>query len=228
MVTLKYGVQRTLCNLLGNLLAIILLTFTPNVAAAEERVVIAALGDSLIQGYGLPLEDGFVPQLNDWLEQKGANATVINAGVSGDTTAGGLARLDWTLGPEVEGLIVALGGNDLLRGIAPEIVAANLDAILAGASAKGLPVLLVAQRAAANYGAQYQADFDAIYPMLAAKYQVPMSASFLSLLSQTEGDLNAIRPYLQGDNIHPNATGVAMIVSEIGPDVLRLVHSVSD
>ena len=103
--------------------------------ATAEPVVVAALGDSLTQGYGLPAEQGFVPQLESWLNANGSDVHVINAGVSGDTTAGGLARIDWTLTPDVDALIVALGGNDLLRGIAPEVSRGNLDGILAKARA---------------------------------------------------------------------------------------------
>ena len=95
--------------------------------ALAEPLVLAALGDSLTQGYGLPAEDGFVPQLQNWLDQNGADVTVINAGVSGDTTAGGLSRVAWTMTPEVDGMIVTLGGNDLLRGIDPAVSRANLE-----------------------------------------------------------------------------------------------------
>lgn len=118
----------------------------PMMAQADE-VVIAALGDSLTQGYGLVQEDGFVPQLQAWLAEQGADVTIINAGVSGDTTAGGLSRVDWTLTPDVDALIVALGGNDLLRGIAPEVSRANLQGILSAAAANSVPVLLVGMQA---------------------------------------------------------------------------------
>ena len=113
----------------------IILIWTGFVARAEP-VTIAALGDSLTQGYGLPQEAGFVPQLQDWLRAEGADVVLINAGVSGDTTAGGAARVDWTLTPEVDAMIVALGGNDLLRGIDPGVSRENLDKILAVAEAK--------------------------------------------------------------------------------------------
>uniref|UniRef100_UPI003517D9C2 GDSL-type esterase/lipase family protein n=1 Tax=Pseudooceanicola sp. TaxID=1914328 RepID=UPI003517D9C2 len=106
----------------------IILIWTGFVARAEP-VTIAALGDSLTQGYGLPQQAGFVPQLQDWLRAEGAEVVLINAGVSGDTTAGGAARVDWTLTPEVDAMIVALGGNDLLRGIDPAVSRANLEAI---------------------------------------------------------------------------------------------------
>ena len=114
--------------------------------ALAEPLVIAALGDSLTQGYGLPAEDGFVPQLQNWLDQNGADVTVINAGVSGDTTAGGLARVAWTMTPEVDGMIVTLGGNDLLRGIDPAVSRANLDGIMKAAQDAEVEVLLVGDR----------------------------------------------------------------------------------
>ena len=111
--------------------------------AAAEPVTIAALGDSLTQGFGLVPEAGFVPQLEAWLKDAGADVALINAGVSGDTTAGGLSRVGWTLTPEVDAMIVALGGNDLLRGIDPAASRANLDGILAAAAEADVPVLLV-------------------------------------------------------------------------------------
>ena len=138
--------------------------------AVADTPTVVALGDSLTAGYGLPTEDGFVPRLQRWLTDHGTAAVLVNAGVSGDTTAGGLARTDWTLTPDVGGLIVTLGGNDLLRGLAPEEARANLDAILAKAQARKLPVLLIGLVAPGNYGPAYKAAFDAIYPDLAAKY----------------------------------------------------------
>lgn len=106
-------------------------------AAQADTVTIAALGDSLTQGYGLVPEEGFVPQLQGWLEAQGADVNVINAGVSGDTTAGGLSRVAWTLTPDVDAMIVALGGNDLLRGIDPDVSRANLNGILQAGPRRG-------------------------------------------------------------------------------------------
>ena len=125
----------------GKTLAMALALSSP--AAADDQVTIAALGDSLTQGYGLVPEQGFVPQLQDWLTMRGHQVSLINAGVSGDTTAGGLARIGWTLTADVDALIVALGGNDLLRGLPPEASRANLDGILQAAATAGVPVLLV-------------------------------------------------------------------------------------
>ncbi|MES0826338.1 arylesterase [Ruegeria sp. SCP11] len=190
--------------------------------ATAEQVVIAALGDSLTQGYGLPEQDGFVPQLGRWLQERGADVRLINAGVSGDTTAGGAARVDWTLTPEVDGMIVALGGNDLLRGIDPAVSRANLEAILEAAGASDVDVLLVGMQAPGNYGAGYKEAFDAVYPELAQQFKTGYAPSFFAGLT-AEGDPDAARKYMQPDGIHPNADGVALIVKNLGPYVLELV-----
>ncbi len=188
--------------------------------------MIAALGDSLTAGYGLMDGEGLVPQLQAWLDAKGAEVTVMNAGVSGDTTAGGLSRLDWTLSPEVGGLIVALGGNDMLRGLPPEASRANLEAILQGAEARGIPVLLVAMQAPANLGPDYQLAFDAIYAELAAKYQAALNPGFYAPLLGTPPDPARLGPYLLPDGLHPTAEGVTKIVEGLGPDVLTLLDQV--
>lgn len=189
--------------------------------ATAEPVVIAALGDSLTQGYGLVEEDGFVPQLGRWLQARGADTRLINAGVSGDTTAGGAARVEWTLTPDVDGMIVALGGNDLLRGIDPVASRANLHKILTVAEAGDVPVLLIGMQAPGNYGADYKQSFDSMYPELAAEFQVLFAESFFSGLGAA-GDPNAVAGLMQPDGIHPNAEGVARIVEALGPFVLQL------
>lgn len=193
--------------------------------AQAEEVVIAALGDSLTQGYGLPQEDGFVPQLQDWLEGEGADVRLINAGVSGDTTAGGLSRVGWTLEPEVDAMIVALGGNDLLRGLDPAQARSNIDGILQAAEAADVEVLLIGMQAPGNFGADYKAQFDAIYPELAEAYGTVYLESFFAGLVD-EGmpiDPAALRAWFQADGIHPNAEGVARIVEAVGPQVLTLI-----
>lgn len=189
-------------------------------------VTIAALGDSLTQGYGLPAEQGFVPQLEAWLQDRGQDVTVINAGVSGDTTAGGLSRMDWTLTPAVDALIVTLGGNDLLRGIDPAASRANLDGILRAADAAGVEVLLVGMRAPGNYGPEYKAAFDSIYPDLAETYATLYAVSFFEGLGEAMADPSALGPFMQADGIHPNATGVKRIVDGLGPYVLDLIAQV--
>lgn len=187
-----------------------------------DEVVIAALGDSLTQGYGLPEGQGFVPQLEAWLQARGLAVRLINAGVSGDTTAGGLARIDWTLTADVQALIVALGGNDLLRGLPPEAARANLAGILDAAEEAGVQVLLVGMDAPLNYGPDYKAAFDAIYPDLAAEYGTLFAENLLAPVMAVPD----LRTVMQPDGIHPNAEGVALIVEALGPSVEALVTQV--
>ncbi len=194
--------------------------------AGAEPVTVAALGDSLTQGYGLPSENGFVPQLQRWLDAAGEDVVLINAGVSGDTTAGGLSRIAWTLTPEVDALIVALGGNDLLRGIDPSVARSNLDGILTEAASRDLPVLLVGMDAPSNYGAAYEADFEAIYPELAKKHGALHHENFLGALAELNDRAGAVELYMQPDRIHPNREGVALIVEDIGVRVKELVAKV--
>lgn len=209
---------------LGNLAAVLVLAACAQAPAAEP-VTVAALGDSLTQGYGLPQDEGFVPQLEAWLRENGApDAIVINAGVSGDTTAGGLARVDWTLTPEVDAVIVALGGNDMLRGIDPGLSRDNLDGILDAVEARGLPVLLAGLRAPGNYGPEFREAFDGMYVELADEYEAILYPSFLDAILQGR-TMREARALMQGDGIHPNAAGVEAIVADIGPAVLELVKA---
>lgn len=201
-----------------------LLTILSTAPIWAEAVTIAALGDSLTQGYGLPPGQGFVPQLQDWLSTQGTEVKLINAGVSGDTTAGGLSRIAWTLTPDVDALIVALGGNDLLRGIDPGVSRANLDGILSEARSRDLPVLLIGMDAPANYGAEYEAAFDTMYPELAETHGTSFHPNFLGALSAIEDRALVLATYMQADGIHPNAQGVAMIVQDIGPAVASLAQ----
>ncbi len=197
-------------------------------AASAEPVVIAALGDSLTAGYGLPMNEGFVPQLQAWLTDQGVAAEVRNAGVSGDTTRGGLSRVDWTLTPDVDAMIVTLGGNDLLRGIDPASAKENLAGILQAAAEAGVEVLMFAMSAPGNYGPDYKRDFDAMYGELAAEYQVLLGPTFLSPLMEAVGDDRdgAVTAYMQRDGIHPSAEGVSVIVKGLGPKVLELIATV--
>lgn len=192
-------------------------------AQAADRLEIVALGDSLTQGYGLPPGEGFVPQLQAWLDAEGADATIVNAGVSGDTTAGGLARLDWSVTPGTDAIIVALGGNDLLRGIPAEASRANLDRILAGAEAKGLPILLIGQTAPGNFGADYKAAFDGMWAELAAAHGALLLPDFLGPLTAMGTDRRTAEGLMQGDNLHPSAKGVERVVDHVGPAVLDLI-----
>lgn len=195
-------------------------------SAAAQPVVVAALGDSLTQGFGVPQGQGFVPQLEAWLADQGLDVVVQNAGVSGDTTQGGLARVDWTLGSDVDAMIVALGGNDALRGIDPAVSKANLAGIMDAAQAADVEVLLVGLEAPLNFGAEYKAAFDRMYGDLAQSYDAALAPDFFEgirdLPAQELGSM------MQGDGIHPNATGVSAIVDALGPYVQQLVESVAD
>lgn len=195
-------------------------------AAQAETVTIAALGDSLTAGYGLPQGEGFVPQLQDWLQARGADVAIMNAGVSGDTTAGGANRVDWTLTPDVDAMIVNLGGNDYLRGIDPSVSRANLDRILAAGQAAGVAMLLVGIDADSNYGPDYEAAFEGMYSDLAAQYEIPLYASFFDGILTAAGTRDRLVQYMQDDGVHPNKDGVAEIVTAIGPVVLDLIAAV--
>jgi len=178
---------------------------------------IAVLGDSLAAGYGLAAAQAFPAQLEAALRGRGFNVSVANAGVSGDTTAGGLARLDWTLAEAPHLVMVELGANDALRGLSTAAAAANLDAILTRLKQQGVQPLLAGMRAPRNLGRDYYDSFNAIYPRLARKHDVPFYPFFLdgvvgdSTLNQTDG-------------IHPNARGVAMIVEGILPLVVQTIE----
>lgn len=194
---------------------------------ASPGLRITALGDSLTQGYGLMPGDGLVPQLEGWLRARGHDVTILNAGVSGDTTTGGLARLDWTLADRPDAVIVALGGNDLLRGIDPALSRANLDAILSRLTAEGLPVLLVGLAAPGNYGPEYQAAFLALYPELAESHGALLLADLLAPLAEAMAAGTPPGEVMQGDMIHPNPAGVAQVVEALGPRVEDLITRVA-
>jgi acyl-CoA thioesterase I len=201
--------------------------FALSSSVLAEPITIVALGDSLTAGYGLadPAE-GLVPQLQDWLTARGAEVVVENAGVSGDTTAGGLARIGWALSPEADALIVTLGGNDLLRGIDPGASRANLDGILKVAQTRGLPVLVVGMRAPGNFGPEYKAAFDAMYGELAVRYGAVLAPDFFAGLRGTGADPSdpaSLAAFMQPDGIHPNPEGVRLIVEGLGPKVEELL-----
>ncbi len=193
-----------------------------NTAGDAARTRILALGDSLTQGYGLAPEDGLVPQLQAWLEARGHDVRIINGGVSGDTTAGGLARVEWSLSDDVDAMIVALGGNDVLRGLDPAQTRANLDGILKAGAGRDLPMMLVGLPAAGNFGAVYKAEFEAIFPELAAKHDTLLVPSIFAGLGDPS-DPTALRGLMQDDGIHPNAQGVTRIVKALGPEVEALI-----
>ena len=198
-----------------------LVLFAGHLSAEPARIV--ALGNSLVQGFGLYQDDGLVPQLNRWLEREGIDAVIENAGVSGDTTAGGAARIDWTLQSDPDALIVLLGGNDLLRGIDPGESRQNLDHILDTATERGVAVLLIGHEAPPNFGLEYKRDFESIFHDLAGKYGIALFERIFAPLD-IAGDRSAARlKYMQSDGLHPNRDGVALIVAELGPFVAELV-----
>jgi len=217
----RYGALAIIRNLTAALIYFGF-TFLSVGTAQADPVTIAALGDSLVQGYGLARDDGFVPQLQKWLTDQGLDIVLVNAGVSGDTTAGGLSRVDWTLTPDVDALIVSLGGNDALRGVDPATVRANLDGILAAAAARPVPVLLIGINPPNNFGDTYRQEFSAIYPELAARYATLFYPNFLQALADLPDRAQALADYFQSDALHPNKSGVALIVQDIGPSVASL------
>ena len=180
-----------------------------------EELRILMLGDSLTAGYGLASRDGLPARLEAALRARGLDARVIDAGVSGDTTAGGLARLDWALADRPHAVIVALGANDALRAIDPAVARSNLDRLLAALSQRSLPVLLAGMLAPRNLGPEYGARFDAIYPELAERHGALLYPFLLGGVA-TVAELN------QADGLHPNEAGVEVIVERILPSVLCL------
>ncbi len=181
-------------------------------AAGAEPARIVGFGDSLMAGYGLNAGEGFTDKLQAALRAKGYDAVVANAGVSGDTTSGGLARIDWSVPEGTEFVILELGANDMLRGISPEIVEKNLDAMLAKLQARKIKVLLAGMRAAPNLGSTYVTRFESIYPKLAKKYGVPLYPFFLDGIVLNGG-------MLLNDNLHPNARGIDRMVERALPAV---------
>lgn len=215
---LAYGVPFRLFNGFAVLLAAtILLLFGPAAHANESEKVILALGDSLTAGYGLSKQDSFPTQLETALSENGHKVRVINAGVSGDTSAGGLSRLDWLLSEKPDLLLLELGANDGLRALAPTETKTNLAKIIKKAKAANIPVLLAGMLAPPNMGRDYGADFNAIYPELAKQYDVVFYPFFLEGVA---GD-----PTLnQGDGMHPTAEGVSIIVDRLLPYVERALQ----
>jgi acyl-CoA thioesterase I len=184
--------------------------------AAAQAARILAFGDSLIAGFGLPADQSFPAQLEKRLRADGIDVHVVDAGRSGDTTAGGLARLDWSLADKPDLVILELGANDMLRGIPPSLVRANLDKMIGKIKASGAKLLLVGMRASPNWGEKYQKEFDRLYPELARTHGVALYPFFLDGVAM-DPELN------QPDGIHPNRRGVALIVERIAPRVADLL-----
>ena len=187
---------------------------------ASPRLLI--LGDSLTAGYGLPRDKAFPEQLQGWLARAGVHVQVINGGVSGDTSAGGLARLDWAMGSTPpQFALVELGANDALRGLPPAALYDNLDKILTRLKARGVKTMLVGMYAPRNLGRDYDEEFDAVYPRLAKQHGVPLYPFFFDGVVSEQGITDTT--LLQPDGLHPNAQGVGVIVGRIGPAVARFI-----
>lgn len=192
-------------------------SFAADDSESGEPIAILAFGDSLTAGYGLPAGDGFVDQLQAWLTSElGQPVQVVNGGVSGDTSTGGRSRLDWALAPIKSGkpdlVIMELGANDALRGVAPEVTRQNMDAMLATLNERGIPTLVAGMLASPSWGPDYESSFNGIFPDLAEKYDMPLYPFFLDGVA-TIPELN------QADGIHPTKEGVAIIIGKIGPFV---------
>ena len=214
-----YGAAMALRNLAA---AALLLLAVP--AAADARIL--AFGDSLTQGFGLREAEGFVPRLQAWLAANGAgDVTVVNGGVSGDTSAGGLARIAWSLGDDIDAVLVALGANDMLRGIDPGVTKANLDGILTEIGNRGLPAVVAGIPAPANYPEAYRGAYAAMFRDLAEKHGAIYYGSFLGGLGEGRS-MREITRLMQPDGLHPNAEGVQAIVDHIGPVILELLAEV--
>jgi len=206
-------------NVSGLILLLALLTTFSPASAIAKPLRILALGTSLTQGYNLPPGTEFTAVLEARLKKAGFDVTVVNAGVSGDTSADGLARLDWALAEPADAAIVEFGSNDALRGLAVAQTQANVDAVVTKLKAKGLAVLLAGMKAPRNLGGDYTASFDAIYPALAKKHGVLLYPFFLDGVA-ADLKLN------QADGIHPNEAGTQIIVTRMLPYVEKLIARV--
>ncbi len=184
---------------------------TSNVALAAP-IKLAVLGDSLTAGYGLPSGAAFPARLQLALKDRGIATDMVNAGVSGDTTSGGRDRLDWSIPPGTQAVIVELGANDMLRGVDPKVSRAALDDILKKLKARNVAVLLCGMYAPPNYGKDYAKAFNGMYPELAKAYGVPLYPFFLDGVA-------GIATLNQPDGLHPTAAGVDTIVKQILPTV---------
>lgn len=196
-----------------------LFAFMAKPANAAETFRVVAFGDSLTAGYMLPEAAAFPARLQKALAERGHDVKITNAGVSGDTTAAALQRLDWSIPDDTNAVIVQLGGNDALRGLSPDETRKNLDAILSKLKARGIDVLLAGMAAPRGLGKEYVAAFDPIYPELAAKHGVLLYPFFLDgIVEKAEYNLD--------DGMHPNAAGVGVIVDRILPTAEELLKRV--
>ncbi len=187
----------------------------------KDEIVILAFGDSLTAGYRIPPDKAFPAQLQAALREKGYRVRVINSGVSGDTAADGLARLDWSLEGKVDGAIVEFGANDALRGLAPKITERSLSAILQQLKDKRIELLLAGMEAPRNWGPDYAAEFRAIYPRLAGQYGALLYPFFLK-------DVAGVQNLNLPDGLHPTPEGVAAVVQNILPEIEKLIARIRE
>jgi acyl-CoA thioesterase-1 len=214
---LSRRLAHTLRGLAAAVLAVVVLA-----APAVAEVRLLAFGDSLTAGFGLPEDQGFVPVLEAWLHAHGApDVVVVNGGVSGEATADGVARIDGALTPDIDGVILELGANDVLRGLDPGAMGRNLDAILDAIDARQLPVLVTGIPAPPTYSDAERRAFRAVFRDVAAAHDAIYYPSFLAGMGQGRS-IPEIMRLMQRDGIHPNRAGVAAIVGHIGPAVLEL------
>ena len=211
--------KRAAAAVMATLVAGLALAPLHRIEASPSTPVIVAFGDSLTAGLGLPQDQAFPAQLEAALKARGTEARVVNAGVSGDSAAAALARLDWALPDDAGAVIIELGGNDALQGIPPEGTKAALAKIIERVQARGLPILLAGQEAPRNMGTDYVDEFRAIYADLAARYGVIFYPFFLEGAALNDS-------LMQADGIHPNAKGVKVIVANIMPKVEELLAQV--
>jgi acyl-CoA thioesterase-1 len=202
--------------ILAGLTTLAVLLAAPAMAQGQRPLRIVALGDSLTAGYGLPSQAAFPAQLQQALRARGHNVEIVNAGVSGDTATGGLERLDWSVGEGVDGVILELGANDMLRGVDPAATKKSLETIVQRLKGRNIPVLMAGMLASRNLGPDYAARFDAIYPDIAKAHGLVLYPFFLDGVAG-QRNLNL------ADGIHPNPEGVRVIVERMLPTVEKFI-----
>jgi len=201
-------------------IAVIVASMAFAVVANAKTISLVGFGDSLMAGYQLPPGDGFPEKLQAALTAKGVEVSIANAGVSGDTTAGGLARIDWSVPDGTDGVILELGGNDALRGIPPEESEKNLDQIIARLKERAVAVLLVGMLAPPNMGGDYAGRFNSIYAKLAQKHGVALYPFFLDGVALDAG-------LKLEDGMHPNSKGIDVMVEKMEPAITQFLGTIS-
>lgn len=211
--------MQAIAGLAGALVLLLNIVAAPGQAAAADRLKLIGFGDSLMAGYGLEGGEGFPARLEAALRERGHDVEIIDAGVSGDTTSGGLARLDWSIPDDADGVILELGANDALRGVPPATTRENLDAMITRLNERGIPVLLAGMLAPPNMGPDYESAFNAIYPELASQHELLLYPFFLDGVT---GDEAMVLP----DGMHPNANGINKMVEGILPVAEQFINRI--